>query len=114
MPSLKPTSQNGRYVSKDDVCFLMTTTTTLDEMMQEIEIQLPEMVYCATSSIGQREFSATMQNGLKAQLTIIIDHDEYDGQKEVEYNQVKYSIYRTFVRGDGDIELYCEVRVGGY
>ena len=113
MPSLKPTPQSGQNVSKDDVCFFMTTTTTLDDLLQEIEIQTPEMVYCATSSIGQREFSATMQNGLKAQLTIIINHDEYDGQREVEYNRVMYSIYRTFVRDDGDIELYCEVRVGG-
>ena len=113
MPSLKPTTQSGEYVSKDDVCFLMTTTIILDELLQEIEVKLPEMVYCATSSIGQREFSTTMQSGLKAELTILIDHDEYDGQKEVEYNRKMYSIYRTFVRDDGDVELYCEVRVGG-
>lgn len=113
MPSLKPTTQIGEYASKDDVCFLMSTTVVLDELLQEIEVKRPAMVYCATSSIGQREFTATMQNGLKAELTIIINHDEYDGQREIEYNRQMYSIYRTFVRDDGDIELYCEVRVGG-
>lgn len=113
MPSLKNTVQSGENVSKDDVCFLMSSTIIVDELLQEIEVTLPELVYCATSSIGQREFSASMQVGLKAERTIIIDHDEYDGQKEVEYNRKKYSIYRTFVRDDGNIELYCEVRTGG-
>lgn len=112
MPSLKNTVQSGENVSKDDVCFLMSTTIIVDELLQEIEVTLPELVYCATSSIGQREFSASIQAGLKADRTIIIDHDEYDGQKEVEYNRKKYSVYRTFVRDDGNIELYCEVRIG--
>lgn len=112
MPSLKNTVQSGENVSKDDVCFLMSSTIIVDELLQEIEVTLPELVYCATSSIGQREFSASMQAGLKAERTIIIDHDEYDGQKEVEYNRKKYSVYRTFVRDDGNIELYCEVRIG--
>ena len=112
MPSLKNTVQSGENVSKDDVCFLMSSTIIVDEILQEIEVTLPELVYCATSSIGQREFSASMQAGLKAERTIIIDHDEYDGQKEVEYNRKKYSVYRTFVRDDGNIELYCEVRTG--
>ena len=112
MPSLKNTVQSGENVSKDDVCFLMSSTIIVDELLQEIEVTLPELVYCATSSIGQREFSASMQAGLKAERTIIIDHDEYDGQKEVEYNRKKYSVYRTFVRDDGNIELYCEVRTG--
>ncbi|WP_336636847.1 hypothetical protein [Lysinibacillus fusiformis] len=112
MPSLKQLKANGQHISKDDVCFLMSSTIILDELLQEIEIILPELVYCAPVSISQREFSVTMQSGLKAQLTLIIDHDEYDGEKEVEYDRVKYSIYRTFVRNDGDIELYCEVRKG--
>lgn len=112
MPSLKNTVQNGENVSKDDVCFLMSSTIIVDELLQETEVTLPELVYCATSSIGQREFSASIQAGLKAERTIIIDHEEYDGQKEVEYNRKMYSVYRTFVRDDGNIELYCEVRSG--
>jgi len=112
MPSLKHTIGNGQHISKDDVCFLMSSTLIVDELLQETEITLPELVYCAPISIGQREFSVAAQVGLKAQLTLIIDHDEYDGEKVVEYNRMKYSVYRTFVRGDGDIELYCEVRKG--
>lgn len=113
MPSLKQSIVRGKHFSKDDICFLMSTIITVDELFQQIEVKQPEMVYCAVSSIGQNEFSASMQNGLKANLTIIIDYDEYDGQKSVEYNRKMYSVYRTFVRDDGDVELYCEVKIGG-
>lgn len=112
MPRLKNSNGNSEHISKDDVCFLLSTTIMNDELLQEIELTLPELVYCAPANIGQREFSITVQAGLKSQLTLIIDNEEYDGEKEVEYNRVKYSIYRTFVRSDGDIELYCEKRMG--
>ncbi|RDV25319.1 hypothetical protein [Lysinibacillus capsici] len=112
MPSLKQSLGDKQHISKDDVCCLMSSTTITDELLQEIEVSLPRTVYCAPISIGQREFSITAQVGLKAQLVLIVDYDEYDGEKEVEYNRVKYSIYRTFVRSNGDIELYCEVRKG--
>lgn len=112
MPSLKQSIGNSKHISKDDVCFLMSSTIVVDDLLQEIEITLPELVYCAPVSIGQHEFSISVQAGLKSKLTLIIDHDEYDGEKEVEYNRVKYSVYRTYVRSDGDIELYCEVRTG--
>lgn len=111
MPSIKP-STNNKHISKDDICFLMTSITTFDDLRQETITTIPEMVYCAVISISQQEYSVTMQNGLKERLTIIIDHDEYDSQKLVEYNRTMYSVYRTFVRSDGDIELYCEIRAG--
>jgi transposase-like protein len=91
----------------------MSTSIIVDELLQQIEVTLPELVYCSKLSVGQKEFSVTMQKGLKAEMTIIMNHDEYDGEKVLEYNRKKYSIYRTFVRDDGNIELYCEVRVGG-
>lgn len=113
MPSIKPYMGDKNHVSLDDVCFLVTMRIVRDELLQQIQSPWYELVYCSIVSIGQKEFAATMRAGLKAELTLIINHDEYDGQKAVEYNRVTYSIYRTFVRNDGNIELYCEVRTGG-
>lgn len=112
MPSLKQSQNNGEHISLDDVCFLMSETIIVDELQQEIITYLPELVYCSKLSIGQGEYSVTVQNGLKAKFTLVIDYDEYDGEKEVEYERKLYSVYRTFVRKDGYIELYCEERVG--
>lgn len=113
MPSLKQSIGNNKHASKDDVCFLMSTTIEHDELLQEIEVETERQVFCDRLSIGQKEFSVSMQSGLKAQITIVLDHDEYDYESKLKYRDKVYSIYRTFVRADGDIELYCEVRVGG-
>lgn len=114
MPSLKQSIGNNQHASKDDVCFLIPTTIEEDELSQEIVVDgQPRQVFCDRLSIGQKEFTVTMQNGLKAEMTIVMDHDEYDGEEKLKYRDKTYSVYRTFVRGDGDIELYCEVRVGG-
>lgn len=113
MSSLKQSIGSGGHISLDDVCFLMSTTIIVDELLQQIEITLPELVYCSKLSVGQKEFSVSMQAGLKAEMTIVIDNEEYDGEKVLEYNRKKYTIYRSFIRDDGYIELYCEVRSGG-
>lgn len=113
MPSIKPSVGDKNSVSLDDICFLMSATIVEDEIGQQIETLLPEMVYCSVVSIGHKEFGIAAQANLKAERTILINHDEYDGQTTIEYNRKKYNVYRTFVRTDGHIELFCEVKVGG-
>ena len=39
---------------------------------------------------------------------------EYEGQMRVKYGNDIYSIYRSYVRDDGRIELYTEKRVGDW
>jgi SPP1 family predicted phage head-tail adaptor len=112
MPSLKQTMHTGEYISLDDVCFLVSVEITKDELMQEIEKETERQIFCTLSNISRQEFSVSMKAGLKASKVIIVDYDEYDGEEKVKYDGHAYSIYRTFVRKDGYIELYCEERVG--
>lgn len=112
MPSLKSCIGNNEHISLDDVCFLITTTIEYDELMQEIETEIERQIFCTLSNVSRQEFSVSMQAGLKASKVIIVDHDEYDGESKVRYDGQSYSVYRTFVRTDGYIELYCEVRIG--
>lgn len=114
MSSLKQSIGNKKHASKDDVCFLISTTITKDELLQEIKTDVERQVFCDRLSVGQKEFAVSMQNNLKPEMTIVMDHDEYDYESKLRYRDKSYSIYRTFVRDDGDIELYCEVRVGGH
>ena len=113
MPSLKPRVNKKDSISKDDVCYLISKTIAKDELEQEIEVEEERQVFCAPISIGQREFSAAFVNGLKPEMVLVIDHDEYDGEEKVVYHDKQYTIYRTFTRDDGDIELYCTLKVGG-
>lgn len=112
MSNLNFSAYRKKSISKDDICYLISVTTTLDDLMQEIEVETNRQVFCDKLSIGQKEFALSAQSGLKAEMIIVIDKDEYNDEEKLIYKNQKYSIYRTFVRNDGDIELYCERRVG--
>lgn len=114
MASLKQSIGYKRHMSLDDVGYLINSITIVDDLLQEVQNETRELVYCSALSIGQKEFGVTMQNKLRAEKVFVIDYDTYDGQNKFEYRSTVYSIYRTFVRNDGYIELYCEVRIGGY
>lgn len=113
MPSLKQTPRNNQHISLDDVCFLISTTSTEDELGQPVETETERQVFCSRSSVSRQEFSAAGQLDLKPQITVIVDSDEYDGEKSLEYRKKKYHVYRDFMRPDGFTELYCEVKAGG-
>lgn len=121
MPSLKSSLGNSNTISLEDVCLLISTTKTQDELGQDILTELPRQIFCSKLSVNRAEFLAAGQLDLKPQMTILVDSDEYDGEKSLRYeedgvltiNSAKYNIYRDFRRGDGFTELYCEVRAGG-
>lgn len=113
MPSLKSSLGNNEHISLDDVCFLLFIKSTKDELGQPIETVVPSLVYCSKLSISRAEFSAAGQLGHKPQLLIVVDSDEYDDEKRLEYERTIYTIYKSYPRIDGYTELYCEVRIGG-
>jgi SPP1 family predicted phage head-tail adaptor len=113
MPSLKSSLGNSKHISLDDVCFLLSITTTKDELGQQIETEVPSLVYCSKLNITRAEFSAAGQLGHKPQLLLVVDSDEYDGEIRIEYERKIYSVYKGFMRSDGYTELYCEVKANG-
>ncbi|MCQ2009259.1 phage head closure protein [Sporolactobacillus sp. STSJ-5] len=114
MPSLKASVGDPRNISLDDVCKLIDVVTTEDELGQPIEFEKPRQIFCSRISVSRAEFAAAGQVGLKAQLVLVVDSDEYDGEDRVDYIEKRYSIYRDFMRSDGYTELYCEVKSGAY
>ena len=68
-------------------------------------------VYCNVNSISLTEFTEAGRNGLNPQYRFIVFHADYEGETICEYEGLRYSIYRTYRRGD-DLELYVE-RKGG-
>ncbi|MFF5994796.1 phage head closure protein [Lysinibacillus sp. KU-BSD001] len=69
-------------------------------------------VFANKRSIAQMEFMQAAQAGIKARHCFIIRLIDYEEETELIYNDVFYSIYRVYEKGE-NIELYCEVRVGG-
>ena len=112
MPFLKSSIGNPQNISLDDVCTLISITTTQDELGQFIKEEKPYVVFCSKLSITRAEFNASGQLGYKPELMLVIDSDIYENEKYVEYQNIKYGIYKTFQRVDHFTELYCEVKSG--
>jgi hypothetical protein len=112
MPSLKPSIGNRNHISLDDVCNLLSSTSTKDDLGQAIIEEKAFMVFCSKLSIVRAEFSSAGQLGHKPDMMLVVDSDAYDGEKHLEYYGKKYSVYKAFMRPDGFTELYCEVNAG--
>lgn len=67
--------------------------------------------YGAIKSVGQREFVAASQIGFKPEIMVEIWSFEYSGEEEVILGNKRYSIYRTYQKGDR-LELYLTRRSG--
>ena len=96
-----------------DVIYFETKVIITDELLQEIEVPgTPREVFANKKPIPSNEFFNAGQNGIKAVQCFEIREMEYEKEKALTYNNEKYSIYRTYPKGE-NIELYCEVRTGG-
>lgn len=69
-------------------------------------------VFATVESVGQNEFFAAAQTGLKAEFKITVWIDDYDSDTRIKIKNRCYDIYRTYVRKDGKIELYCGQKAG--
>jgi hypothetical protein len=112
MASLKSAIGNPQYISLDDTCNLIQTFSSKDDLGQAILAEKNYMVFCSKLSITRAEFNSAGSAGFKPDMMLVIDLDTYEQEKYLEYQAKKYSIYKTFARKDGFIELYCEEKQG--
>ena len=58
-------------------------------------------VFAQVRSIGQSEFYQAAASGLKPTIKFVIaDYWDYDDQKELIYNDVRYNVLRTYRTGN--------------
>lgn len=100
-------------MSYDDVCVLISTKVITDEIGQQIKSaeELPE-IFCNVKSASSNEFYRAASDNVKAEKVIETDKENYLGQQVVVHENVRYAIYRTYIRQDGVIELYCTQKAG--
>lgn len=103
---------NKNNISLDLLCYLQSTTITKDAIGNQIKTLTDRLIYCAELSIGSQEFYNAGQSKIKSEILLVIDLEEYDNELTVKYNNIVYSIYRTYPKTDGFIELYCNKKAG--
>ena len=80
---------------------------TLNERIPDGENRLEILV--SVKSVGQKEWMDAGRNGFNSELKLTTAAVNYSGEKEIEYDGIHYSIYRTFRPDNSDeIELYLQ------
>lgn len=99
--------------SANDIIQLVAVYIEKDALKQQIQVRTPQAeIFAEKSSVSQTEFFSAGQSNLKPQLMFKVWQFEYNNEQELIHDNQSYVIYRTYLRTDEKIELYCEKRVG--
>ena len=93
------------------VLTLIAQTTSTDQYGNEVATEAEKQVFCEVDSITQTEFYQAANTELNPEYKFTIFFGDYNGQPIVEYNGLRYAIYRSYRTGD-DLELYVERKIG--
>lgn len=89
----------------NDVIKLISYTEAADEYGIPRREEVSKTVFCDVRSISQTEFYQASAQGLKPEYKFVIaDYLDYNNEKEVEYNKVRYSVLRTY-RVNNELEI---------
>ena len=91
---------------------LISKTYTIDSVGNPVATPSEREVFAVKSSINQSEFYDAGQAGLKPYACFTVRLWDYQGEDELKENDKPYTIYRTYNRVDGRVELYATERKG--
>lgn len=87
--------------------------TTTDSIGQSIEAEeIVREVLVEVQSVNSSEFFSGQQGGLSPDYRFRINSFGYKGEKILEYNGIRYSVYKTYESDNNYIELYVEEERG--
>lgn len=91
---------------------LIAETITQDELLIEHTIETEREVFAQVESVTSSEFFEGGRNGLNPEYRFTVFFGDYQGERIVEYQGLRYAVYRTYQERNDNLELYCE-RQGG-
>ena len=91
---------------------LISKSYTIDSIGVSVAAETKKSVYAIRSNINQSEFYEAGQQGLKPYGVYAVRITEYNGEDEIEVGTKRLTVYRTYTRADGRVELYATDRKG--
>lgn len=91
---------------------LVSVTYTVDSIGQHIPQETTRDVFCNVQSVSRAEYFAGGQAGLNPSYVATMFRYDYEGEEIAILDGKRYSVYRTYVRQDEQVELYLERKVG--
>lgn len=93
---------------------LITETLTQNEIGEWIPTETKKAVFANVKNVTSTEFFNAGQVGLNPEYRFVMFFGDYSGEEIVEFNSVRYHIYRVYKSGTDTIELYAERKVGTF
>lgn len=91
---------------------LIQKTYTTNNIGVPVPSEVKKPVFATKSSINQSEYYQSGMIGLQPYACYAVRMTEYSGEDEIEDGTERLTIYRTYNRTDGRIELYATKRKG--
>ena len=93
-----------------EIIKLVTSTTAPNEVGIPVETTTSVDVYADRKSVKRTEYYAANAAGSRADVTFVVNADDYSGQMRVEHGSEKYEVTRAYQAGLGRVELTCAKR----
>lgn len=91
---------------------LISKSYTINSIGVSVATETKKSVYAIKTNINQSEFYEAGQQGLKPYGAYAVRITEYNGEDEIEVGTKRLTVYRTYTRTDGRVELYATDRKG--
>ena len=91
---------------------LLTIEYAQDDLGEWIKTVTKMEIFARVESVSMSEFYQAGMQGFKPEYKMTIWMSEYGGQELLEYNEKIYTVYRTYRRDDGRIEMYVSEKKG--
>lgn len=99
-------------MDRSEVISLVAVAYDIDDIGKRTQTETKKTVYANVRSVSSSEWFSGGQNGLKPQYQVNMFKYDYSGELIVEYNNQRYSVYRTYEHNNDIIELYLEKKAG--
>lgn len=92
--------------------YLVTTVYSQNEYGVMIPNETEKRVYADITSVTGTEWFEGGRNGINPEYRMRMFAPDYEGEEVLKYNDIYYTVYRTYKARNDIIELYVEKRKG--
>ena len=102
-------------MTRDVEITLITPSFALDDWgIPQPNAETTNTVMARIGSVSASEFFEAGRNGLRPEYKFTMFLYDYDGQRELEYEGTRYTVYRTYMGKSDTVELYVALKGGTY
>lgn len=100
-------------MTRDVEIILISPSYAVDEWgIPQPDAETTTTVMARISSVSASEFFEAGRNGLRPEYRFTMFLYDYNGERELEYEGTRYTVYRTYMGRSDTVELYVELKGG--